>query len=136
MKYSKEFKKWHAPGMVSLIKMHVIDQLDDATREKWGLVRYDQDSVIDYEAPQFSLFVANTHYSGRVLITYNWDSDNYCLSLPEIGKTEIVEKGILLRLAIEHLMFSSQKAMTPQHSERMLYFSMFQSTGKFFVKQF
>lgn len=136
MRYSREFKNWHAPGMVSLIKMYVIDQLDDATREKWGLVRYDQDSVIDYEAPQFSLFVANTHYSGRVLITYNWDSNYYFLSLPEIGKTEIVQKGILLRPAVEHLILSSQKAMTPQHSERMLYFSMFQSTEKFIVKQF
>lgn len=116
--------------------MHVIDQLDDASREKWGLVRYDQDSVIDYEAPRFSFYVANSHYSGRVLITYNWDEDNYCLSLPEIGKTEIVPKGKLLRPAIERLMLSSQKAMTPQHSERMLYFSMFQSTGKFYVKQF
>ena len=130
--YSYEFKEWMAPGMVSLMKMYLVDNVDDKDKVRWGLDKTTIKSSPDADAPALSFRVATSSYIGEVLVTYDWDGDFYHIALPSIGKTTVASCGAQLYPIVDALLASSEKI--PEEDERQMFYSILSRAGNFNVQ--
>lgn len=131
-KYSFEFKQWHAPGLVSLMRMYLVDQPEASTKARWGL---DEDSIHgnpNPDAPTLSFRVASSAYVGEVSITYDWGMDGYHIILLVSGKTAFASCGAALVPTLANLLIEAKELSVD--AERQMYYAALKNCGNFTVK--
>lgn len=130
--YSYDFKLWHAPGLINLMRMYLVDQPEASTKTRWGL---DEDSIHgnpNPDAPTLSFRVASSAYVGEVSITYDWGMDGYHIILPVSGKTAFASCGAALVPTIDNLLIGSKEPSAD--AERQMYYAALKNCGNFTVK--